>query len=251
MNFKESFQFLNEHPAFCGDFKGCLDIIPLNVCKNGWCLEGLEKEQITLYRQDKDFSLYWDKASEDDKNSHSVEVDYETYYGYPYKIERTAIWLEAGHRRKFFTSGESHRFNLYNFQNWCDFEIHVKSANSFEEGIVELAKKVKERYGDFSHESMTPEWINENNRKIDFMSCFHPIENSDNKEYIPDPNYIYISEYDVNEIWWQTFFLPRYPKFDYPEMKDSIVCIDKFMSRENWEKYLKMEGLNSTNGNIN
>jgi hypothetical protein len=252
MRFIEAYNFLYNHPAFAGDFENCCHFIPVEVCKNGYCLDAFVRKVISLYPGDDRFQEFWDKASEDDKYEdfydglHKITVDYVEYFGYPYEIDHVEFWVEVGPKRKFFDPNRSDDFNrLSNYQTWHDYELNVKNCRTYEEAIIKTAEAVKERYGDFSIDSMTPDWVKENNDKLNLMDCFKKIEDDPNPdlngdyEYIPNPEYIFIMEEDANEIWWQDYFISKFPEFDSSEMCGYVKDISHFRSKEKWAKYWK------------
>jgi hypothetical protein len=192
MKFKESFKFLCDHPAFCDDFQGCLDIMVVETCKNGYSLENFISKEITIYPDDEKFKYLWENAEEKDRNydifedevPYSVDVEYEKYFGYPYEIDHTEIWLELGPRRKLQIDIECNVIPV--FETWHDIDMDI-SVRTFEEGIIELANKVKDKYGDFSCENMASLWLK---------------DNKDNKDDL-------VSSEVLNEIWWQFYLLKK------------------------------------------
>jgi hypothetical protein len=203
MNFKESYDFLEEHPAFNCKLYKCLTVMVVNVCKNGYALDGVSDKSITLYPNDPEFSKWWDRAEDVDRfytydennkiEPRSVEVKYEDYFGYPYKVSHVEVWLEIG---AIYNDEEDERV--------CYDHSLDTGAGTFEEAIIILAQKVKEKYGDYTMENILPKWIRDINQ-------------------YDDKNYIFVPDRVVNEYWWQTHMLKLDPKARH--MHDSAVDI--------------------------
>ena len=265
--FQESIDFLEDHPAFaCGGIPPLkkkyrnnmipikpYDMMVMTVCKNGYALE-MTPPYISVYPDNPRYEELKERIGEkaiskgltvgieykeykiipEDKNEH-LEVDYEIFYGYPWKEDHVEVWLETGCRR--FIKKCSHS-KKPRWERWADWDLNV-SAKTFEEAIIKLAKKVKDEYGDFSSEDMIPKCVKEYNEKIRDI----------NKEKFGDGiellmctfngrgglKSLFLRDAEINEIWWQTYNLKnnqdKYSQKDTYLDVSIYLDVDKFKNK--------------------
>jgi len=168
-DFLNSYNFLCNHPAFGGWFLNSLNVMVVETCSRGILLPG-DHKGITIYERDLDpelFEQYWLEAEEDDRNDdssyRSIEIEYEKFYGEPWKVDHVEVWLETGcvEYTKDLTEGI-----MEQVQHCHDIDLDVGGL-TFEEAIINLAKLVKKHYGDFSCE----DFKNKNERCVFEWDC--------------------------------------------------------------------------------
>jgi hypothetical protein len=251
VQFKEAFDFVNAHPAFTGEF-GDRDPISntmvVKVCKNGHALDDWHK-WITIYEDNPRFSEFIDKVPEDRKRYHykenleedrnnvfSIEVDYVDYYGYDWEFDHVEIWIEGGASRFFVeckNSGEPR------WENWHDSELN-SSGPTYEDAVIEFAKKVKEKYGNFSHwgkNEVVPTWVREYNRGKEPV-FFEPVDGGKFFTMNHNKDYISVSSTEENEIWWQIWGKEHLP--DMFETESWTLDVSHYIDYEKFkEKFSK------------
>jgi hypothetical protein len=260
--FKEAYCFIENHPAF---YNSRQDVAfhfwtsVQSVCKHGYALEDSPKT-IKIWGSHERYQEFRDKAKEEDiedfeedTSLSSVDVDYEDFFGCAWKEDRIEIWLESGPYRYFQEDIE--KGVIYNPQGWADHELDM-GGPSYEAVIIELAKKVKEKYGNFSsspfeNNSIIPEWITEFNKDkhpfdIDLLRDEGWQAMSDRSDkLIAERKYIRVRSEEENEIWWQLWAKEHLPTFfkDYMEwggVKYHPIDVEHLVDYEKFKTYVSV-----------
>jgi len=258
--FQEANEFLEDHPAFaCGGItplhvkkfnpyhKPCSPVsltMIVNVCEKGYSLDGVPP-LIEVYPDNPRYEELKSRVGEralsrgltkgiqyrsfmlleEDKKEHLV-VDYQIYFGVEWKAKGIEVWLRTGRRRFIKTCSWSKEPR---WESWLDEDLSV-GAKTYEEAIIELAKKVKLCYGDFNQENILPEWIENYNRSIyEINDKIYGSGVDGMMKMINDnnsPRTIHLSDAEINEIWWQKHEVKRMKEI-YPNRESDIV--DKYL----------------------
>ena len=209
--FKESYSFLNDHPATPHSFLSSINIFVNDVCKNGL----LELEPVWVYPENKDFQKFCNLSKNFVQyNSHntpvSVMVSYEDFFGYKWEKSNVEIYIEGGPARWL---NKQQRW-----EHFVDFDLDTK-CGTFEEAIIEYSNKFKELYGDYSvnfdsYNSIYPKKVIENNKNKRPFSF-------EKEKIIRNQEYITVTDIHLNEIWWRyysdrfkDYYIPEYEKID-------------------------------------
>jgi hypothetical protein len=224
--FQESLGFLEDHPAFaCRGFSPDKNLIPyhnrafdtavVEFCKNGWCLY-MAPPYITIRPDHERFEEFLGRIGEKALSKglqvgvrgdeESLEIDYMNFYGYPWELDHYEVLSETGYRRFLVSSPYSDKSR---WESWHDYKIDTYGKN-YEESVIALASKVREKYGHFNGDNILPKWIEEHNYSIfkkiqeecdgDIMGQFnHPLRK----------NSITVTDAEKNEIWWQLHAIPN------------------------------------------
>lgn len=127
------------------------------------------------------------------------------------KIDLTYFCFELGPCRYFPKEKR--------MEYWDDYTLFTRSK-SFEKGIISLAQKVKKIYGNFSTESIEPQWIKEYNKgKEPFFT--EPCSKKGYTQLITNKDYVFLMPHHYNEIWWQCWAKENL-KSMYEERSDVI-----------------------------
>lgn len=214
IEFFEAYEFLNNHPAFLGSFWCGIEsakAIPFKVCANGIH----QYESIIIYRNDDDFEKFFGKGHFESNDygeilgefpdNDYVQLGYDEYYGYKWEFDHIEFRIESG--------PHFYDFNNERWDRFYDHKITVDNERTYEESIIKFAKKVKERYGDFSSSqfddnTIYPKSIVDNNKKYpafnldDFSENFVELKNGNFKIKRNEKN-IYLKDQDINKLWWE------------------------------------------------
>lgn len=229
--FYDAYYFIEDHPAFMGVIsKGVssLDLIVTKCCKRG--LSNLDI--IYVYRSDDRFDEFLGKGYkeslgyETSDNDH-IWVQYKDYYGEKWSFHHVEFWIEGGCHYYDILNDETR----WRWQSFYDCDLNSK-GNSYEEAIIDFAKKVKKKYGDYScieyhKNTIIPSWIVENNKinkpfGEDMSNIFKDGKFNRNPKNIP------MKTEEINALWWH-FYKPN-EKFGNSKIPD----ITKFLSKENY-----------------
>lgn len=238
--FKVAFAFLSDHPAFVDNFPYKLWIYPARVCVNGYDLDGLEEKNIKIYSDNPKYKIIRRSARiEDiDNSSSSVEVEYKKYYGYEWKYDHIEFWMELGECRW--------DKNSKILIDWHNLDLDIK-AHTYEEGVIKLAKIVKDKFGNFStygKNSIIPEWIEEYNKnKEPFFT--RKIKGKGLYSMKTNPEYLCLTSSEINEIWWQTYYLKtpdarkKFNDYELENKNDQWLKIDHYLTKKDYLEWKK------------
>lgn len=249
--FKESLEFLESHPALaCGGFTPNGYIPPYHTapfethifefCKNNWALD-MAPPYITIYSSNPRFKEFYNKMGVDAiskglktgvrGNEEYLEVDYQLFYGYPWKGDHFKVCAESGHRRVILKSqyGTKPRW-----ESWHDSELDA-SGKTYEEAVINMANNVRKKYGDFNNDNIVPKYIESfnfhmfsymNNDMSDIMASFtHPLRRC----------MVRITDAELNEIWWQTFAKNNNIKEDVEGQE--YLDVSKYLDKNSFDEY--------------
>ena len=206
IQFKKAYDFLINHPAFGYDFNDSLLISPQAVCVNGYT----KTKTISICKDHKKFNKLWElykdrtdrlevytldlekKEIVTKDEVDSIEADYEDIFGAKWSFHKIELWIEL-YVCRYYVSENS------NIVNHNKFELGGISADTYEEGIIKLAKILKKKCGNYqafkdSTFKTIPAWIEENNKLINWENYYQ----SKNQKYV----YAYLTEADYNTYWW-------------------------------------------------
>ena len=208
-NFQESYDFIQDHPAF-GWREMNLDMEIRNCCRNGYDLNMSPKEididgdnprhqeMLELSKTDDKIHLeFWDEGEVlngvgTEYQLPSIKVPYKTFFGYEWEENHIEVWMESGAMR--YVEQEAR------WERWHDTNVE-SSGRTYEDAIINIASKIKSCYGDFHKETrdnvLIPEWVKEWNQK-------HPLSIDDlfSNGRLNAVKYISISGIEFNELWW-------------------------------------------------
>jgi hypothetical protein len=203
MDFYDAYMFVEMHPAFIGGrLHGttCFDIMVMPCCKNGVPEYG----PVYVYPEDPRFEEFTDKGHQTDEVDGEVVciwVTYKDYYGYSWEREHIGFTFIGGPNRYVeLNEGD------WQWQRQGDSDLDSR-GKSYEEAVINLAEKVKQKYGDYSHNecdenTIIPSWIVKNNK-------IHRPFGENIKEMFKDgqlnrnPQNVHLFPEQINEMWWQ------------------------------------------------
>jgi hypothetical protein len=196
LEFYEAYWFLQDHPALLGQRNAGVDLIDMvvtKVCEHGYTGDEPDFE-VTAYEGDSDYEslLAAGYEEEDFLGVKSIDLLYSERYGKPWKFAKTSVWFELGYSRYYKDK-----------DGWASESVHDVDldvdGDTYEEALIELAGKVKDRYGDWSctpgnDNCIIPEWIVKNNEKEKYFIGDGVFE--------MNPNHIRLYNAELNELWW-------------------------------------------------
>ena len=204
--FKESYSFLNDHPATSTPFINSINIFVNDVCKNGF----LELDPIWVYPENKDFLKFCDLNKEfvqydEHSNPISVMVHYENFFGYKWEKFKVEIHIEGGPVRWL---NKQKRWEYF-----FDIDLDTRHA-TFEDAIIEYSDKFKKKYGDYSvnsdaYNSIYPKKVIKNNKNKRPFSF-------ENDKIIMNEDYKIVNDMHLNEIWWN-YYSNKLEDYKIPE----------------------------------
>jgi len=211
-NFQESYDFINDHPAF-GWRELNIEMRINNCCRNSYDLNMSPKdiyigrnnprhqEMLELSKTDSEVHLeFWDEGEplhelSTEYQLPSIKVPYKTFFGYEWKEDHIEICLESGAMRYVEQDNR--------WERWHDVDLE-SSGRTYEDAIINLASKIKSCYGDFHKDTrdniLIPEWVREWNQK-------HPLSIDDlfSNGRLNSVKYISIGGIEFNELWWHKY----------------------------------------------
>ena len=154
----DALEFLRCHPAFSTDvfgdslFDGAWFWMA-KCCKRGRS-EDSKRYGVTIHRGDKGWRKYEDRFEEeykdDDipKNKQSIEISYEEWYGEPWVFDHVEYWYETTF---FVFEGNPYGGTLehIDIKKWGRYAGPQGGEKSFEDMVIDCAKKVKKAFGNF------------------------------------------------------------------------------------------------------
>jgi len=232
-------QFLQSHPAFSTEVTGntLFDGAWMHMakcCKRGICESA--KNMLTVYRGDKNwknvkykFDKLEKKYAKDNedlpKEFHSVYVKYSELYNEPWKFDHVEYWYETTF---FIYEGNPYdRKQCSDYKKWDSFSGPEGGANTFEDMIIEQAKKVKKIYGNFDREKdFRLDAEIKNNKDNEMFNTWDKDCDTRTSRLCLDrnPEYLDVTIGMINLRWWQWFVETDYCK---ENLGDSIETINK------------------------
>lgn len=235
LEFEKSYNFLVNHPAFCGHFHNCFSYYVEKVCKHGYS----KTDYINLYKDDKYFKKYYkmwlknkkscevvgmkyykNKSNIPFEDVYKIEVKYEDYYGYKWKYNHVQYWSELAIVRLYINEEKQ-----YILPQTFLIKTSFKEKGNFERLIIEVAKYVKKELGNYKMEEKyfksIPSWIKDYNteeHKKDFFIKLKKNEKTGQMSYTINKHYnpVYFDEKDYNALWWNEFGINKFDKqFDF------------------------------------
>lgn len=233
--------FLKGHPAFCADISG--DSLfegawfsMIKCCKNS--MSEASKMGVTIFRGDKGWTKYKDRFEEEykdelDEEFQSIEIPYEEKYGEPWKFDHMEYWCETSflvYEGNPYSSIKEH----YDIKKWGRYSGPNSFANTFEDMLIDCAKKVKKCFGSFDEykDFRLPEEIR--NHKENEVFHMKPITKGKHKgcsEMIHNKEHVDIYSGLVNLRWLKWFIETDYCKknwgYHMKDFKKHIKRLDK------------------------
>ena len=221
----ESYDFIDGHPAFSNFFNigvSSLRLVLSEICKNNYS----KHSPIFVYPENdrfKEFEESCQKTTVSDSISY-LWVHYKDWFGYEWEFDRMEFKLEGGAQRYVKVGDE------WMWQSTHDTDLDTY-GETYEEAIIEIAKKIKEKYGDFSasefdSNTVVPQWVVDNNKihqaHQNFADMFQ------DGKFVRNEKNVHLKMDEVNEIWWQLHggdnWFKGYEKID----------IEKYLTKENY-----------------
>jgi len=237
----KALDFLRCHPAFSTDvfgdslFDGAWFMMT-ECCKRGRT-DYSGKHGVTIYRGDKGWRKYEDRFEEehkDDKdtpkNLQNIDISYEEWYGEPWKFDHVEYWYETTF---FIFEGNPYGAIMEHsdYHKWGRYAGPQGGANTFEDMVINCAKKVKRAFGDFDDfkDFRLPEEI-ANHKEQDSFN-FRDIKSGKSKGFfrmIKNKDSLDVYNGLVNVRWLKWFMTTDYCKkhWDY-NMKDFEKTVKK------------------------
>lgn len=227
----DAINFINNHPAMINSAfssNGLSDNIWFSinqVSKHGYN-KYAGKYGITIYPNNKRWNEFINLMDEDISkypiNEQSINIPYETFFGEPWEFDKIEYWYEITFS---IFGGNPYSFkDQYDNKFWQRYGHIDGGSNSFEQMVIDIAKKVKYIYGDFKLEDFyTKSEIkyreDENNKSL--------IEIGDHR-LTKNEEYIDINDSLLNIRWLEWFIETDYAKkqWDY-YLNDWKKIIDK------------------------
>jgi len=245
LQFQESFNFVNDHPAFLSPYCSAIDhIMVMKVCKNGYSLNNSPKT-INIYKDHPRFLEFVNDTEEDSKrygynddfteNKNdllSIEIDYEKFYGYKWRFAYIEVWIEGGATR--FLSKDEHT-GKERWESWHDIDLDC-SGRTYEEAVIKYAQLVKDRYGDFScwgENDIVPKFVRDYNKGKEPFS-FSDSKTKGFKNIDFNDDYLSIKDEEENEIWWQIWGKKNLP--DMFDIKSETIDVSHYLDEKEFRK---------------
>jgi hypothetical protein len=244
----KAIEFLSEHPAVSPDslFGRAISFSIQDVCKRGYdrivdkmgvdiypshkCADRFKDEFDKEYKElEEDYKKYPKneeniRALKRDKRLVKIDVPYKKLFGESWKYARTEYWGEATF---FIYQGKSdyrHWIKDRNPYSWGAYSSHINvTAPSFEELIVKIAERFKERFGNFEADDFLTKKEKQNHKKEEMF--FHKkMKKSNYSRLDRNSKYIHVSPAILNHRWAKWFLSTPYGKktWDSKELREII-----------------------------
>ena len=213
----KALDFLRQHPALyrgeLGDslFEGAWFYMA-KCCKRG--LDEHCSKSMSIYRGEKGwktlkhkFKKEYKNDSETPKKLQSIYTTYRKFYKEPWVFDHVEYWYET----TFFacTCNPYNENACRNFNNWDGFVGPMGGANTFEDAIIQCAKKVKKIYGDFN---INRDFLTDEEKVNHIEQQMFKNEDKSPLSFDRNPEYIYVSDAVINLRWLQWFMTTDYCK---------------------------------------
>ena len=243
---KEALDFLRNHPALQAEranslFDG-LWFLMETCCKHDkshWC----GHDGVTVWGEDEGWEKYKDlfdaQAKDDDEDGtplklRSVKVPYEQFYGEPWKADHMEYWYEVSFF--IFIGNPYDKKDSWDIRNYAGYGGPEGGANTFEDMLIEIAKEVKEAYGDWGKygEFHTPE--EKKNHEATEPAFFIDTEDKKYKQMIFNEEHVDISDGLINLRWLKWYMTTDHAKknweSNFPEWQTYIDKIEGLQPEE-------------------
>jgi hypothetical protein len=221
----DALEFLRCHPATHPEVLGdsMFDGMWFHMekcCKHGkseWC----GKDGVAVYASDEGmYEKYKDKFDEEmkeypetEKDLTSIHIPYEEFYGEPWVFDHVEYWYETTF---WVFMGDPYSDKDYlDYKNWQRYQGPMGGANTFEEMIIDCAKQVKEKLGDFGLDDFyLPEEIENHKHHNLFLSssAFDDEGYGLNLPLVRDEKYVDVNNGIRNLRWLEWFMGTDYYK---------------------------------------
>jgi hypothetical protein len=208
---RDALYFIDSHPAINGSFFGVQTSLWFSiqtVCKRGHSEYSIKDMTIYYSKENyKKFKKEFDKEIAEDQDYFkkcptlvSIQMPYQKVFGEPWIFDHIEYWGELTlHIYKGKKAKEK-----FNFLDWDNWEGPHAGGRTYEEMIINLAKKMKKECGNFDYYSfLTPEEIKNHKEEEVFFWKKVP-DTKEHKNYstiIPNKKYIKVSDAEKNLRW--------------------------------------------------
>lgn len=239
LEFVNALQFLNFHPAVTsGAVGGFLQsqmfwFLPLCENEKDGTVVSIFANSPEAKRFKKEFQKDAEQTKKDEKGlprklrmPKSLQVIYMPYkkvYGKEWKFDHVKYYCEISFC--VFLGELTNKLDTHYEHKWGRYGGISVKADTFEDLIIECAKEVKEKYGDFSWDSFYTEKEKRNHKKhrpFVFKKSKYP----GCRESIFNPKYINVSDGLKNLRWLKWFIQTPYAKKHWKQ-KDFKLYLDK------------------------
>jgi len=233
---QEAIWFLGQHPAIASQMNPVFSAIDFQierVCKRGFeesCKRGI---QITIrsklakkFKEEFKKKLEKLKQEIDEKEynleSHFMSIwkSYKEVFNEQWKFDHVQYY---GSVSFFVFHGKNTDLKEeMNLNNWQRYEGMQITKRTFEEMIIALASQFKKIFGDFTDDDFITKKEKENHKK--HRSYLHKkIKNSRFIRLVKNPEYIRVSDAEINRRWLKWFVKTDYAKKNWAETFDEIL----------------------------
>ena len=219
---EKALDFLRNHPALHNESGD-------SICDGMWfgmylcCKHGTTKysehDGVTVWHGDEGWEKYKDLFDAQNKEDaedetplelRSVKVPYIQYYGEPWVADHMEYWYETTF--SVFCGNPYDKIGSWDLRNWQRYGGPEGGANTFEDMLIEVAKEVKDAYGDWGKygEFHTPEETL-NHKKVEaitFVDCDRPHF----KEVLFNKDHVDISDGLINLRWLEWYMTTDHAK---------------------------------------
>jgi hypothetical protein len=214
------------HPALESPIHGPFELLSIeisNVCKNGYTnpMKGMVNLYYTPERYKKfkaEFDKEFKECSEFElkcKSLISIDIPYEKLYGEKWCSDHIEYW---GSLSPLIFLGKDFK-DQYNYKKWQRYSGVEAKGSNFEELIINLGTKFKKIFGDYNKDDfLTPKETKNNKGKPPFI--FKEVKDSKIVGRISkkNPEYINLSESEINRRWLMWFSKTPYCKKNWPKI---------------------------------
>ena len=215
---RNALSFLDNHPAYInplyGSFMGKFYFGIDPVCKRG--IFKSAKKMLTVYHGDKGWEKFKDKfkkecSAEEIKNKTcSIYVKYEDLYDEEWQFDRICYWYEVN--LSIFHGDFNKDTDDYDYKKWDNYQGFMGGNKTFEDMLIEIARKTKKYYGNFSlwNDSLLSTSEIENHKKEDSFH-FVPCEEKEEKKNLSlnkmekNKKHFYVSD-GLKNLRWLAWF---------------------------------------------
>ena len=208
----KAINFLNCHPALnpellgnsvCDGFMFSMD----ECCANGE--PKINSRKVNVYKGDKGWEKYkriFEKEFKDypDENFQQISIPYEEKYGKKWEFDHVTYWYDVTFY--VYDGNPYSRKEVKDFKKWQSYEGVRGKGNSFEDIVIDCARKAKKLFGNFNcYNSFLTEEEKTNHKNND---CFLFKEIPDDpgcREMLPNSKYADITNGLTNLRWLNWF----------------------------------------------
>lgn len=222
MAFQKAITFLNDHPALnmtSGDFfSSNLTWSYYPICRYGEIREQHvgDKDDFTimLYRKERKVSMEKYRTLcekyDEDISEEMIMVKYSDVYGCKWKYAADmymgdfSIFKYDGMKR--YVTGLQEMYPSYD--SFGRYQGQATRKNTFEDMIVDLAKKAAKNYGNYAYQDFLTD--DEKNNLSDNRPFFLVPKNDGMFEMLSNPDYKQVYDWQINIRWWDWFRTTSY-----------------------------------------